>query len=194
MGKWRSRPLSTSASARRSELTAARFARCLALPAAFVWAGPGAAQPPVLDRVVAVVEGEVILQSDVRGFLELGLIDAGSGSVSEADVVTSLIERQLMLDEVNRAAVPEPPPATVDERYATLRGRFAGDEALHRVLDRHGLSPDDLRQIVIDELRLAAYVADRFAALEPEQREQARANWVDELISRAQVRRALTDP
>ena len=74
------------------------------LPALLPWLSGGHAQ--ILDRVLAMVSGQVILASDVRAFLDLGLHERGLWEVREQDAdereaaaLNRLIERRLALDE-----------------------------------------------------------------------------------------------
>ena len=124
-----------------------------------------ASQP--LDRVLAVVSGQVILASDARAFLELGLIESDAAHTAvdkERPALDRLIARRLMLDEVNRYQVSSPPPERIDRDLAEVRARFADADAFAAVLATVGFTPEDLRQVLRDEARLEAYLADRFGS------------------------------
>ena len=59
----------------------------------------GAAAPApaeLIDRVLAIVAGRVIMLSDVRGFLRLGLITPARAEDPEIETLTRLIERHLI--------------------------------------------------------------------------------------------------
>lgn len=147
------------------------------------WAtGPGAghvraAQAETLDRILAIVAGHVILQSDVRAFVELGLVaaDNGAGEAAEDEVLTYLIERRLVLDEVERYVAADPPPAGVERRMAALAERFPSEPAFQAALARVGFSADDLGQVLRDDMRREAYVENRFGAVPAPTEEQLRA-------------------
>ena len=126
--------------------------------------------------------------SDVRAFVQLGLVDSLSDSTTDVEVLTYLIERHLVLNEVNRFVLAEPDAAVVDRRYEEVRNRFSSKTEFHRVLDRNGLSPGDLRQVLLDELRRDTYVVDRFSLVDAELREEARSEWITGLVSQAQIR------
>jgi hypothetical protein len=145
-------------------------------------------QTEILDRILAIVDGEVIMKSDVRAFIELRLVEIPPGPDQESQVLTFLIERRLVLDQVDRV-VAEPAPDLVDGRFAIVRDRFASAEELASVLERVGLTSDDLRQVLADDLRQGIYLVGRFASVGDERREQAQADWVADLARRAQVRR-----
>ena len=64
-----------------------------------------------LDQVLAVVSGQIVLRSDVRAFVELGLIEEIETSdtiQSYQYYVTKLIERQLALDEATEPVASLP--------------------------------------------------------------------------------------
>jgi peptidyl-prolyl cis-trans isomerase SurA len=121
-------------------------------------AAPAHAQ--VIDRVMAVVNGAVITQSDVEAVRRFGLMPAAP----VANLVERLIDRRLTVVEVNRYAPPEPAAALVDARLSDVRRRFPSDEAFARALAEVGLSEDQMRAYVRDDLRIEAYVRQRFGA------------------------------
>jgi hypothetical protein len=118
------------------------------------------AQAQVIDRVMAVVNGAVITQSDVEAVRRFGLMP----QVPVADLVDELINRRLTVAEVNRYAPPQPAAALVDARLADVRRRFPSEEAFARALAEVGLSEDQVRAYVRDDLRIEAYVRQRFGA------------------------------
>ena len=140
----------------------------LVLLCAVIGATPGARQIPgpddVIDRVLAVVEGQVILLSDVRAFLDLRLIEPTDAADPAASVLTALIERQLILAEAVRYLDEAPPPDDVDARLADVVGRAGGTQAFQERLPVVGFTVDDLRQVLQEDLRIEAYLARRFVS------------------------------
>ena len=122
--------------------------------------GPG----DLIDRVLAVVEGQVIMLSDVRAFLDLRLIEPPDLADPTEPVLTVLLERQLILDEVARYVVEAPPPAEVEARLADVVERVGGPEAFEQVLPVVGFTVDDLRQVLRDDLLIERYLVRRFAS------------------------------
>jgi hypothetical protein len=118
------------------------------------------AHAQVIDRVMAVVNGAVITQSDVEAVRRFGLMPASPVPA----LVEQLIDRRLTVVEVNRYAPPEPPPALVDARLADIRRRFPSPEAFARALAEVGLGEDQLRAYVRDDLRMQTYLRQRFGA------------------------------
>ncbi len=90
----------------------------------------------VIDRVLAVVAGDLIMQSDVRAARELGLVNAGDAADPDRAVLSQLIDRALILDEVERYAPPEPAPDAIDRAFRAVRARFASDDGFFQCASR----------------------------------------------------------
>ena len=112
----------------------------------------------LLDRVVARVDGYALTLSDVRAAVGLRIVDAPS----EEAGVQAVIERQLVLAEVARFAPPEPSPVAVDREVGRIR-KQAGPR-LHDVMASTGVDDARIRQIARDNLRVDAYLNQRFGA------------------------------
>ena len=131
---------------------------------------PGA----LIDRTLAIVGGEAVTLSDVHTALSLNLIESVDGDrVNSA--TERLVERVLVLREVDRYAPPEPEDALVDERVSQLRVRFATADQLAQALAAGGFSVARVRAWLRDDLRIASYLNQRFAAVGPPTDEDARA-------------------
>jgi len=141
----------------------------------------------IIERVLAVAGGDLIMMSDVRAARELGLIDPGTAGDPDREVLTRLIDRALVLAEVDRYQPPEPAADAVDAQLAAIRGRFSSSDALNAALTRLGLDQDRLREQVREDLRIRAYLDQRFASENGEQRDRAIAAWIAGLRRRADV-------
>jgi len=109
----------------------------------------------VIERVLAVVGGEMITLTDVTAARDLGLIAPGTAPDPIRVILSRLIDRELILAEVDRYAPPEPGADTV-------RGRLAGDRAFHDALTRSGIDERHLRETLRQDLRIQAYLDQRF--------------------------------
>jgi hypothetical protein len=125
---------------------------------------PGSGSQEVLDRTLALVGGQPITLSDARATLALGLIEADKSTDPIPVVTTQLIDRELILREVQRYSPASPGDTAVDARLEEIRKRLGGGAALQRVLDLHGFTDVRLRAWVRDDLRTQAYLAQRFAS------------------------------
>jgi hypothetical protein len=125
-------------------------------------AAVAAHQETLVERTVAVVGGTAITLSDVQTALALGLVE-GVGPDADAQGLARLVERWLILHEVSRFAPPEPPQADIDARLAAVSARAGSPDALAALLARGGFTPGRLAAWVRDDLRIAAYLDQRFA-------------------------------
>jgi hypothetical protein len=141
----------------------------------------------VIDRVLAVVAGDLIMQSDVRAARELGLVNAGDASDPDRAVLSQLIDRALILDEVERYAPPEPAPDAIEGAFRAVRARFGSDAALSSAFARVGFDEKQLRAILRQNLRIQAYLDQRFGGETPERGEAIIAAWVSGLRIRATI-------
>jgi hypothetical protein len=121
----------------------------------------------IIDRVLAVVDGALITQSDAFRATRLGLVAIPPGAADPVSAVLDrLIERRLVLAEVDRYAPPEPPEAAVDASLEAVRARV-GAAALESTLIQTGGGMDQLRRFFTDDLRISAYVLQRFGTIQP---------------------------
>lgn len=135
-------------------LTASLLDTCTA------WAQPG----ELIERTLAIVDGQVITLSDVRTASALHLIEADPDVSLEA-AVSRLVDRLLMLREVQRYVPASPDPLGVARGVAVVRRRFATPEELAATLAAGGFTESRLETWVRDDLRIAAYLDQRFASV-----------------------------
>ena len=126
-----------------------------------------AAWAETIDRVLALVGGEVITLSDVTAASELGLVTIGNATDPTGFVLLRLIDRRLVLIEVDRYAPPEPAAEAVDREAQRVRATFSSGLAYEATLARSGIDEKHLRELLRDELRIRAYLDQRFAVPPP---------------------------
>lgn len=150
----------------------------------------------LIDSVLAVVEGHVIMSSDVRAFLALGLVESPRKSEPiRSEMLTMLIRRRLMLDEVDRFTLDDPPADEVAERMKGLIERLGGQSSLSQMLAAVGYTEGDLEQVLRDDLRISTYLSGRFPLATESTTEEAAVRldlidaWIASLVSRADVTR-----
>jgi hypothetical protein len=108
-----------------------------------------AVRAEVLDRIVAVINGRTIITlSDIRKErLILSALQKPVGT--QADIRESLVQRQLVEEQIAQFAGTEVSAQEIDERLAEIR-------------NTGGLSSSDLRQAVVSEIRLSKFIIQRF--------------------------------
>ena len=154
-------------------------ALCSLLSAFCPWRS--ALSPPlhaeIIDRVLAILPGQIVTQSDVEAALNLGLVEPSGGGNRLAEGLTALIDRMLMLNEVRRVQPPEPSAAAIEARLARIRERFRSGAEMSQVLAAGGIDESVLRAFAADDLRLGTYLDERFsAASQPTEQEVREAS------------------
>ena len=132
---------------------------CIAV-VALVLPRPTAAE--VIDRVLAVVAGQLIMLSDANAAKALRLLPVAADADPIRDVLPRLIDRALMLAEVERYAPPEPGADAISRQLQSVRATFASPEAFEAQLARVGLDENHLRETLRQDLRIEAYLDQRF--------------------------------
>ncbi len=140
-------------------MQAARDRRWLVGAVCLVWLSSVSGRQ-LLERVAARVNGHAITLTDVRAALALGLVDAPAGANQEDVATDGLIDRQLVLAEVARFTPPEPDAVAIASETAALIAR-AGP-SLTAVMASTGLDQLRIRDIARDNLRIQAYLDQRF--------------------------------
>ena len=164
-----------------------RFLRVLLLATLLLVPRPAAAADEVIDRVLAVVDGELITLSDVRAAIELGRVQAGTAPDPQRVVLSQLIDRVLVLSEVDRFAPPEPSALTIDAAAEAVAARFPSQEVFDATLKRLGIDQQFVRELLREDLRIRAYLDQRFTAETTAEQRTMVDEWVAGLRRRADI-------
>jgi parvulin-like peptidyl-prolyl isomerase len=126
---------------------------------------PSAAGENVLrDRVVAIVDEDPILASDVERIVGLGLAQPAAGESPREfrrRVLGQLIDERLRFHEIDRFGFEPVPVARIDQQVQEIRDRFKGEAGLEERLKEVGLTLAGLRQLVSRQLMVLTYVDER---------------------------------
>ncbi len=130
-------------------------------------AAPSEAQPappsPVLDRVLAVVNGEPITLSEIVEAIALAPDQTPPPSLEE--MRERLIDARLMEHEALRYPNEPPSEAASEAALRSLAERFPTPGDYRATLVRLGIAEDYLRERIRRELIVAGYVDRRFRPL-----------------------------
>lgn len=129
-------------------------------------------QGVVVDRLLAVVNGDVVTMSDVRAARRLRLIP-GAATLDDDGVVTQLIERKLMLAELARYAPTEPTVEQITARRLAWAQSLPAGTDVPKAIEAAGLRESTLMAWLRDDQRIATYLDQRFTAAAQPTREQA---------------------
>jgi len=139
-----------------------------------------------IDRVLAVAANQVITLSDVTAAIDLGLQSTDGAGDPVRAVLSKLIDRELGLAEVDRYAPAEPTTQAVSREVTSVRQRFASAAAFDAALARSGIDEQHLRETLRQDLRMRAYLDQRFSA-SPDRRPNAVDEWMASLRRRGGV-------
>jgi parvulin-like peptidyl-prolyl isomerase len=141
----------------------------------------------VIDRIMAVVSQQPILLSDVNAAMLFQLVPRPESGDPLASTLDRLIERALVLEEVDRYQPPEPAQEEIDKRVDAIRQRFGTPDAFQKALASVGMTDAQLRSHIRDDLRSVTYTNQRFGEADPDARDTLVAEWVASLRRRADV-------
>ena len=115
----------------------------------------------VVDRIVARIEGDIILQSQVR---ELGAFQQLIEGKAESDdqLLSELIEQWMVQTEAAASHFPDPAQTEVDRELTRLTSSFAGPQAYAAKLRELGLSVDEVRQLLSRQIYIERYLDYKF--------------------------------
>jgi peptidyl-prolyl cis-trans isomerase SurA len=121
---------------------------------------PGLAQE-VTDRIVARVETEIILLSDIRQLSRYQVFLDGKAQ-SDADILNRLIDQWIVRNEATVARFPKPSDDDVNRSIERLKRSFASPEEFQVRQKNSGITDEEIRQFVGAQLYLSNYLDSRF--------------------------------
>jgi hypothetical protein len=131
-------------------------------------------KPMLLDRAVAVINGQVILASDVREqqrFAVFQPLSAPGGEFTPLQAMQQIVNRTLLLDQMHEQELAPPPSdAEVDEQIADLRKHIpacAGqscetEQGWQRFLRAQGTTDAELRTHWKQRMEILDFIRVRF--------------------------------
>ena len=132
------------------------------------------AQAVVLDRVVAVVNNQVILASDVDDEVRLAVLDPGGAGVvlTPQHALEQLISRALIQQQIHQEDTQsaEPTQAEVDARLKEIRREVpacihfncASEQGWAAFLAAHGLTPKRVETYLRYRVQILRFIEQRF--------------------------------
>lgn len=115
----------------------------------------------VVDRIVARIEDDIILQSQVR---ELGAFQQLIEGHADSDdkLLDELIEQWVVETEATASHFPQPAQSEVDRELSRLRETFATPDKYASRLNELGLSATQVRQLLNRQIYVERYVDYKF--------------------------------
>jgi peptidyl-prolyl cis-trans isomerase SurA len=136
-----------------------------AAPAAGAPNATSPGSPNVLkDRVLAVVDEDPILASDLNRAIVLGQLAPKPGESQSAfrrRVLDDLIAQRLRFHEIDRFGLEQVPVDQIEKQVAEVRARFKDEATFRQKLREVGLDETALRQLMARQLEVLAFVDER---------------------------------
>ena len=115
----------------------------------------------VVDRIVARVENDIILLSDVKELREYQELVDGK-SESQSAILDRLIDQWIVRSEAELAQFPKPDDLEIDRGVSRVVKSFTSPEEYEARKKQSGLSDGEVRKIVAAQLYLSNYLDSRF--------------------------------
>jgi len=146
-----------------------------------------APSPELVDRIVARIEGDIILLSEVRELAAYQQLLEGRAQ-PEDQLLRALIEQWVVRSEAQAAQFPPPAAAVIDAEAVRIQSRFPSPQAYRERLAALNLSPQSLRHIVERQLYLARYLDYKFRPAVQVEEEDISKYYQDELAPALRTR------
>lgn len=124
-------------------------------------AGSHVAGQKVVDRIVARVENDIILQSDVQELKQYQQLVDGK-SESESAILDLLIDQWIVRSEAELSRFPEPKDSEIERRVSQVAKSFGSVEDYEVRKKEAGLNDAEVRKITAAQLYLSSYLDSRF--------------------------------
>ena len=120
-----------------------------------------------VDRILAVVDDDPILASEVEQILAFGIVkpeDDEDQRATQRRALDFLIEERLRFHEVDRFGFAEVPIDVVDGEFNRLQERIGGSAKFDQALEKLGLDEQGARQVLARQVMVWVYVEERLGA------------------------------
>ena len=117
----------------------------------------------VIDRIVARVDTDIILLSEVRALARYQLFVDGK-SETDAEILDRLIDQWIVRNEAKAALFPQPSDEEVKRSLERLKRSFSSPEEFEERKKQSGLTDEDVERMLRAQLYLGNYLDSRFRA------------------------------
>lgn len=124
-------------------------------------AGDRIAAQEVVDRIVARVESDVILLSDIRALSRYQQFLDGK-SETDTQILDRLIDQWIVRTEADVSRSSHPSDEDINRSLGRIRSSFGSEQEYEARKKQAGLSDRDLRAMAASQLYLSNYLDSRF--------------------------------
>jgi parvulin-like peptidyl-prolyl isomerase len=139
-----------------------RFAiQVILVATAIAFAGNRLAAQEVVDRIVARVENDVILLSDILTLSRYQQFLDGK-SETDAQILDRLIDQWIVRTEAEVSRSPRASEEDIERSVSRLKNSFTSEQEYEARKKQAGLSDQDIRAMTATQLYLSYYLESRF--------------------------------
>jgi len=117
----------------------------------------------VIDRIVARVDTDIILLSDVRALARYQIFVDGKAE-GDAEILDRLIDQWMVRNEAKAALFPQPSDDDVKRSLERLQRSYSSLEEFEARKKQSGLTDEDVERMLRSQLYLSNYLDSRFRA------------------------------
>jgi hypothetical protein len=156
----------------------------------------------VVDRMVAVVNKRVILESELDQNARVELLMAGKPQTQltpaeKIAVLDRLIDRALLEQQIARSDMLDPTPEELAAQLADVRKQLPGaqtEEGWHKLLNGYELSQQDIEESLESQIRILRFVDMRFRGMVRVEPSAVEAYYRDKLVPQLRAQGAPEPP
>jgi peptidyl-prolyl cis-trans isomerase SurA len=158
----------------------------------------------VVDRIVAVVNKRVILESELEQVTRVEELVQGNPAGTDQPpaqemqaVLERLIDRSLLEQQIAQSAPLDPTADELAERIKEIRGKIPGaatDEGWKSILASYGLTQTDVEVHVVSEVRVLRFIDLHFRGLVRVDRTDIQTYYLETLLPELERRGAAVPP
>lgn len=141
----------------------------------------------MVDRIVAKVESDIILLSDIRVLSRYQTFLDGKPQ-SDAEILNRLIDQWIVRNEASAARFPQPSDEEVDRSIERMKRSFGSAEAFEGRQKQSGLTDEEVRRFVRAQLYLSNYLDSRFRPVIQIKEEEIEEFYKSRVVPRAESR------
>lgn len=141
----------------------------------------------VIDRIVARVENDVILLSDVRLLSRYQELVEGKAE-SDPQILDRLIDQWIVRNEADTAQFPRPSDSDIASGVERVQNSFTSAEEYAARKKQVGLNDAEIRNMIASQLYLSSYLDSRFRPSAKVEPKDVEVFYRDGVVPRAQAR------
>jgi len=141
----------------------------------------------VIDRIVARVDTDIILLSDVRALARYQVFVEGQAE-SDQEILDRLVDQWIVRNEAKAALFPQPSDDEVSRSLERLKRSFSSPEAYEERKRQSGLTDEDVLRMLKSQLYLSNYLDSRFRASIQIDEKDIESFYKSRVVPRAELR------